>query len=100
MRTVLKRPLLSEKSMSKNDEGKYVFEVSTDANKIEIRKAIEERYKVGVTSVRTITIHPKAKMRMTRRGFIVGKTAQRKKAIITVRKGQSIDIIGDLPTAE
>jgi large subunit ribosomal protein L23 len=97
MRLVLKRPLLSEKSMSKNDQGTYVFEVSTDANKIEIRKAVEERYKVGVTSVRTITIRPKAKMRMTRRGYIVGKTPQRKKAIVTVRAGQTIDIVGDLP---
>lgn len=97
MRPVLKRPLLSEKSMSRNDQGQYVFEVSTDANKIEIRKAVEERYKVGVASVRTITIRSKAKMRMTRRGYIVGKTPQRKKAVITLRQGQTIDIVGDLP---
>ena len=98
MRPVLKRPLLSEKSMSRNDQGQYVFEVRTDANKIEIRKAVEQRYKVGVTSVRTITIRPKTKMRMTRRGYIVGQTPQRKKAIVTLRQGQSIDIVGDLPT--
>jgi large subunit ribosomal protein L23 len=97
MRPVLKRPLLSEKSMSMNDQGQYVFEVRTDANKIEIRKAIEERYKVGVSSVRTVTIHPKGKMRMTRRGFITGKTPARKKAIITLREGQRIDVVGDLP---
>lgn len=97
MRPVLKRPLLSEKSMSMNDQGQYVFEVATDANKIEIRKAIELRYKVGVTSVRTITIRPKAKMRMTKRGYIVGKTPQRKKAVVTLRAGQTIDVVGDLP---
>lgn len=97
MRTVLKRPLLSEKSMSMNEQGQYVFEVRTDANKIEIRKAVEERYKVGVTSVRTITIRPKTKMRMTRRGYIVGKTPQRKKAVVTLRAGQTIDVVGDLP---
>ena len=100
MRPVLKRPLLSEKSMSMNDIGQYVFEVRTDANKIEIRKAVEERYKVGVTSVRTVTIRPKAKMRTTRRGYIVGKTPLRKKAIVTVRAGQTIDVIGDLPAEE
>jgi large subunit ribosomal protein L23 len=83
--------------MSRNDQGQYVFEVRTDANKIEIRKAVEERYKVGVTSVRTITIRPKAKMRMTTRGFIAGKTPQRKKAVVTLRSGQTIDIVGDLP---
>ena len=98
MRPVLKRPLLSEKSMSMNEIGQYVFEVRTDANKIEIRKAIELRYKVGVTSVRTVTIRPKTKMRSTTRGFIVGKTPQRKKAIVTLRPGQTIDVVGDLPT--
>ena len=97
MRSVLKRPLLSEKSMTLQEKGQYVFEVRTDANKIEIRKAIEERYKVGVTNVRTITIRPKAKMRTTRRGYIVGKTPQRKKAVVTLRKGQTIDVVGDLP---
>ena len=100
MRPVLKRPLLSEKSMSRNDQGQYVFEVATDANKIEIRKAIEERYRVGVTSVRTITIRPKAKVQMTRRGYMVGKTPRRKKAIVTVREGDTIDIVGDLPSDE
>lgn len=97
MRPVLKRPLLSEKSMAMNEQGQYVFEVRTDANKIEIRKAVEERYKVGVTSVRTITIRSKAKMRTTRRGLIIGKTPQRKKAVVTLRAGQTIDVVGDLP---
>ncbi|MBC8145875.1 MAG: 50S ribosomal protein L23 [bacterium] len=96
MRSVLKRPLLSEKSMTLQEQGQYVFEVSTNANKIEIRKAIEERYKVGVTSVRTITIRPKTKSRQTRRGYIVGKTNLRKKAVITLREGQTIDVVGDI----
>jgi large subunit ribosomal protein L23 len=100
MRQVLKRPILSEKSTLLADNGKYVFEVIPSANKIEIRKAVEDRYRVGVTSVHTITIKPKKKVQLTRRGYIAGKTITRKKAIVTVKKGQTIDIIGDLPGEE
>jgi large subunit ribosomal protein L23 len=98
MKQVLKRPILSEKSTMLGDKGQYVFEVATSANKIEIRKAIEERYNVGVTNVRTITVKPKQKVQLTRRGYVQGKTTLRKKAIITLRPGQKIDVIGELPT--
>jgi large subunit ribosomal protein L23 len=98
MKQVLKRPILSEKSTMLSDKGQYVFEVVPSANKIEIRKAIEERYNVGVTAVRTITVKPKQKVQLTKRGYVQGKTALRKKAIVTLRPGQKIDIIGDLPT--
>lgn len=99
MRQVLKRPLLTEKSAQLADNGQYVFEVIPSANKIEIRKAIEDRYNVGVTSVRTMTIKPKQKIQLTKRGYVLGKTASRKKAIVTVKEGQRIDMIGgDTPT--
>jgi large subunit ribosomal protein L23 len=97
MRHILKKPILSEKSMALSEKRQYVFEVVPSANKIEIRKAIEERYRVAVDQVRTITVRPKSKMQMTRRGVTAGRTATRKKAIVTLRHGQSIDIIGDLP---
>jgi large subunit ribosomal protein L23 len=97
MRQVLKRPLLSEKSSLLADKGQYVFEVIPSANKIEIRKAIEDRYRVGVTSVRTVTIRPKQKVQLTRRGYVQGKTATRKKAIISLKPGQKIDVIGEMP---
>lgn len=94
------RPILSEKSMAMNEKGQYAFEVIPSANKIEIRKAIESRYQVAVTDVRTVTIRPKTKIRMTRQGYVTGKTRLRKKAIVSVKAGQTIDIIGDLPTEE
>ncbi len=100
MRHVLMRPVLSEKSTQLSDKNQYVFEVFPSANKIEIRKAVEERYKVSVTSVRTITVHPKSKVQWTRRGFVAGKTRLRKKAIVSLKQGQTIDIVGDLPTEE
>ncbi len=97
MRQVLKRPLLTEKSSQLADKGQYVFEVIPSANKIEIRKAVESRFKVGVTSVRTMTIKPKQKIQLTKRGYVLGKTVARKKAIVTVREGQRIDVVGDTP---
>jgi large subunit ribosomal protein L23 len=98
MRQVLKRPLLTEKSSQLADKGQYVFEVIPSANKIEIRKAVESRYNVGVTGVRTIAIKPKQKVQLTKRGYVLGKTAARKKAIVTVKEGQRIDVIGETPT--
>ena len=84
MRTVLKRPLLSEKSMSRNDQGQYVFEVRTDANKIEIRKAVEEAFDVQVQDVNTINVKGKLRRRRTRRGLTQGYTKARKNAIVTL----------------
>lgn len=95
MRQVLKRPILSEKSTKLNGLGKYTFEVMPAANKIEIKKAIEDMYNVRVDSVRTITVKPKRKSIFTRAGAISGKTNWKKKAIVTVAKGQTLDIVGD-----
>ncbi len=97
MRQVLKKPILSEKSTRLGEQGQYVFEVHPDSNKIEIRKAVEARYHVGVTDVRTVMIHPRVRTRYTRTGYISGKTPRRKKAIVTLRKGQTIDMFGELP---
>lgn len=94
MRNVLKRPILSEKSASFEPAGKYVFEVLPSANKIEIRRAVEERYNVKVTDVHTVTVHPRNKSKWTKKGFLAGKTVRRKKAIVTLAKGQTIDILG------
>ncbi|MBL0333674.1 MAG: 50S ribosomal protein L23 [Chlorobiota bacterium] len=95
MRKVLKRPILSEKNTKLNGMGKYTFEVVPSANKIEIKKAIEEMYNVKVESVNTITVKPKKKSIFTKAGVISGKTNWRKKAIITVAKGQTLDILGE-----
>lgn len=100
MRHVLKRPILTEKSTALSNKAQYVFEVDVNANKIEIRKAVESRYRVDVASVRTITVRPQARVQMTRKGWIQGKTKWRKKAIVSLKQGQTIDIVGDLPTEE
>lgn len=89
---VLLRPIVSEKSTDLAGENKYTFEVSKRANKIDIRRAVEDRYKVSVASVRTLTVHPKEKgagylsINKKRRGY----NTSWKKAIVTLVEGQRI----------
>ncbi len=90
---VLKRPLITEKATKMNAVRQYAFEVDINANKIEIRKAVETQFAVEVTSVRTVRVRPKRKLQFTRRGRFVGKTAARKKAYVTLQAGQTIDIV-------
>lgn len=100
MRNVLVRPILSEKSSAVEPLRKYVFEVTPNANKVEIRRAVEERYNVTVEGVNTVTIKPRVRTRWTGRGHISGRTNRRKKAIVTLAVGQTIDILGDLEMGE
>lgn len=88
--TVIKKPLFTEKgSTLKEAENKLLIEVSSDANKIEIKKAIEEIFKVKVEKVATIKTHGKWK----RHGKSLGKRSDRKKALITLKKGEKLDFI-------
>jgi len=77
---IIVKPIITEKSMSAVADKKYVFQVARDAGKIEIKKAIEEIFKVKVDSVNTINVKGKEK----RMGVHVGKTAAYKKAIVTL----------------
>ncbi|GAB3819627.1 50S ribosomal protein L23 [Tessaracoccus terricola] len=89
-RDIILRPVVSEKSYNLLDEGKYTFIVAPDANKTEIKIAIEAIFDVKVTSVNTL--NREGKRRRTR--FGVGKKADTKRAIVTVAEGESIDIFG------
>ncbi|MEW5952258.1 MAG: 50S ribosomal protein L23 [Bacillota bacterium] len=87
-RDIIKKPLVTEKSMDLVQENKYTFIVDPKANKVEIRKAVEELFKVKVTSVNTMNV--KGKLKRVRN--ILGRTPDRKKAIVTVRDGDKIEI--------
>ncbi|HLZ10608.1 MAG TPA: 50S ribosomal protein L23 [Chloroflexota bacterium] len=90
---VLMRPVVSEKSTELASENKYTFEVSMRSNKIEIRRAVEDRYRVHVASVRTITVPSKERGA----GFVAinkrrrGPTSPWKKAIVTLVAGERIE---------
>lgn len=86
---IIKRPLHTEKSVSSRDSAnKYYFEVDRKANKIQIRNAIEKLFSVKVVKVRTLI--KKGKIRRTRN--VIGKTPDLKKAVVTLRAGDTIDL--------
>ncbi|MFT6564294.1 MAG: large subunit ribosomal protein L23 [Actinomycetes bacterium] len=87
---VLLGPVVSEKSYSLLDENKYTFLVHPDANKTQIKIAVEEAFKVKVTGVNTL--NRGGKRVRTKSGY--GKRADSKRAIVSVAQGDSIDIFG------
>ena len=91
---IILRPVISEKSIDEAGRGKYTFAVHNDANKIQIKAAIEELYKkekVTVTSVNVLTSKGKEKRRGTKRGRVTGHTPDWRKAIVTLAPGQKIE---------
>jgi large subunit ribosomal protein L23 len=85
---ILRKPLISEKSMSLTEGNKYTFIVDLKANKTEIKRAVEEIFKVKVLKVNTIRV----KGKRVRRRNIVGRTPETKKAIVTLSPGDKIEI--------
>ena len=93
MITVLKSPVITEKATKVGQQRQYVFEVDPAANKVQIRAAIKAMFDVDPLSIRTVRTKGKVKSRQTRRGLMVGRTNLKKKAYITLKEGQSIDIV-------
>lgn len=91
-REIIIKPVVTEKSVDLMQENKYCFKVAKDANKIEIKNAVEEIFKVTVVNVNTINVHGK----MKRMGRTQGRTASWKKAIVTLREGDSIEVFEGL----
>ena len=86
---VIVRPIITEKSMGLGSEGKYAFQVDKDSNKIEIADAVSKIFKVKVLSVNTLNVKGKT----IRRGRgPAGKSADWKKAYVTLAAGQKIEI--------
>ena len=88
---IILRPVISEKSMDQSTVNKYTFAVADDANKMQIKAAVEELFKVTVTSVNVMTTKRKEKSRNRRRGRQVGYTSPWKKAVVTIKAGDSIE---------
>ncbi len=84
---IIIRPVISEKSYSLIDHNKYTFIVDPRAGKTEIRQAVEEVFGVRVVAVNTVKVPPKPK----RQGMSQGRTPARKKAVVTLAEGDSIE---------
>ena len=91
-RDIIIRPVVTEKSVGLMENNKYVFKVALSANKIEIKKAVEEIFKVKVVDVNTVRVKGKEK----RMGRSVGRTSDYKKAIVQLAEGDSIEIFEGL----
>ncbi|MCL4538646.1 MAG: 50S ribosomal protein L23 [Bacteroidetes bacterium] len=94
MSAVIIRPLLTEKNTKLQEQHQYVFEVVRSSNKIEIAREIEKRFNVKVKSIRTVVVEGKMIGTLTKRGKFEGRRPERKKAIVTLMEGYTIDLLG------
>jgi large subunit ribosomal protein L23 len=94
---ILIKPVVTEKMTQQGETlNRYGFIVDKKANKIQIKKAVEELYGVTVESVNTMRYGGKRRSRYTRAGIIQGKTPSYKKAIVTLAEGESIDFYSNI----
>ncbi len=88
---ILRRPVITEKNTMLNTEGKYIFEVALDANKMDVKRAVEEVFRVEVDKVNVINVHGKVRHSPGRRRT-PGVTRSWKKAIVTLKPGHRIEL--------
>lgn len=91
-RSIIQKPVITEKATIMREGNKYAFRVHPKANKIQIRQAVESIFEVKVESVRTVTVPSKPK----RQGLHQGRRAGWKKAYVTLRAGDSIEIVENI----
>lgn len=94
---ILIKPIITEKMTDLTEKlNRYAFVTNRKANKLEIKKAVEEMYGVSVKSVNTMTMPGKFKRRNTKSGVITGQTNAYKKAIVTISDGETIDFYSNV----
>ena len=95
--SILLKPIVTEKMTSQGDKyNRYGFIVAKNANKLQIKKAVEELYEVTVDSVNTMRYGGKIKTRNTKSGLLKGRTSATKKAVITLAEGNKIDFYSNI----
>ena len=94
---ILLKPIVTEKMTEQGEElNRYGFIVDKKANKVQIKKAVEEMYGVSVEAVNTMRYLGKQKSRFTKSGIIAGQSKSTKKAIITLAEGEKIDFYSNI----
>ena len=94
---IIKRPVITEKMTAISEKlNKFAFIVDKNANKIQIKEAVEKLYGVKVVAVNTMNYDGKRKSRYTKAGVITGRTAAFKKAIVTLKEGDTIDFFSNI----
>jgi len=92
MTGIIYRPIVTEKMTSAQEKGIYAFEVEPRATKIDIARAVSAKFSVTVVNVRTMNYKGKTKTQMTRKGRFTGKTSRYKKAVVTLKEGDVINL--------
>jgi large subunit ribosomal protein L23 len=95
---IIIKPIVTEKqtAITKKTPNRFGFRVSPKANKLEIQKAVEEMYKVSVVSVNTMNYSGKVKSRYIKSGVVTGRQDSYKKAIVTLKEGETIDFFSNI----
>ena len=96
--SVIVKPIFTEKqtAITEKFENRYGFIVVPSANKVEIKKAVETLYNVKVESVNTMKYDGKERSRFSKSGAVKGRTSSYKKAIVTLKKGETIDLFSNI----
>jgi large subunit ribosomal protein L23 len=92
MKIIIRKPLLTEKATLASEKGIYSFEVDAEANKIQIAEAVEKQFNVKVDEVRTMWMPLRSRSQFTRRGVVRGAKSRRKKAVVSLQPGFTIDV--------
>ena len=94
---ILKKPILTEKASALTEKlNRFSFKVDHRANKLQIKDAIEKMYGVNILAINTMVVFGKMKSRNTKAGVVVGNIAKYKKAVVTLKDGESIDFYSNL----
>ncbi len=97
MKVIIKKPIISEKATGLTEKfNRFTFVVDKDANKLEIKEAVERMYSVHVDEVRTMNYGGgKSSVKYTNKGIVEQKSKQWKKAVVTVADGETIDLFNN-----
>lgn len=94
---ILVKPILTEKASGLSEKrNSFTFRVNVEANKIQIKQAVEKAYGVSVLSVNTLVVDGKSKSKYTKTGFVSGRSVKYKKAVVTLRAGETIDYYANI----
>ncbi|OFY98223.1 MAG: 50S ribosomal protein L23 [Bacteroidetes bacterium RIFCSPLOWO2_12_FULL_31_6] len=97
MKNIILKPVVTEKATALSEKlGKYSFVVEKSSNKLEVKDAVEKMYNVTVESVNTMNFLGKNKSRNTKKGLVTGRKNSYKKALITLKKGETIDFYSNI----
>ena len=97
MREIIIKPIATEKATALSEKlNKFSFVVEKTANKVQIKKAVEKMYNITVETVNTAVFLGKLKRRNTKKGLVVGRKNSYKKAVVTLKKGDTIDFYSNI----